>query len=101
MSTGPWGNPQAGRASWPYGDLALEGRSLSVLLEGRASTPCWCVAYSEDPALLRVCVLLFTGLLTVVPCPSSGRSGLRGECPAGQDRGEEEHVHRHPILDGP
>lgn len=70
VGTGPWGNPQAGRASWPYGDLALEGRSLPVLLEGHASTPCWCVVYSEDPVPLRVCVLLCTGLLTLVPFPS-------------------------------
>ena len=46
------------------------GRSLSVLLGGRASTPWWCMVYSEDPAPLCVCVLLFTGLLTVVPFPS-------------------------------
>ena len=27
MGTGPRGNPQAGRASWRYGDLALEGEN--------------------------------------------------------------------------
>lgn len=87
------------------------GPMVTWLWRGAPYPCCWRVTHPRRAGVWFTLKTLFRSVSAsccVLVCslwspflPSSGRSGLRGECPAGQDRGEEEHVHRHPVLDGP
>ena len=122
-----WVGPQAERPRFPgpllitrecrrnsrgqRGSLPQTSLMVTWLWRGAPYLCCWRVAHPRRAgawltlktllcSVSASCCLLVCSLWSPF-LPSSGRSGLRGECPAGQDRGKEEHVHRHPILDGP